>query len=139
MKDLKYLNWKDTVYTFPKNGYVYCDTIVYINNNTAYSIITLGDNEKICQHYYILLVNYKDGYLIDYCYLRMDCDADLSIDQYSDYDHEFVSKDSILLKEIIITQKKEKEPDNLKNVEKMETIVLALIVIKPEGIFRFSK
>jgi hypothetical protein len=119
--NIRELNIIDTVYSHGSKGDVYCDTTVQLSNDIFYSIISMPDTFGVCSYYFILTIDEKRKKAIASEFLESACDIDFSADSYQLYDHYVVSKDSILLRETTIYQKKNKPSNNEEeNIERKE-------------------
>jgi len=85
----------------------YTDTIVQLNKNIFYCILSLPDHDGICSHSFIIIVDEKNK-KINSKYLQADCDIDYSVDSYELYSHRIVTSDTILLTKTTIFQKKKR-------------------------------
>lgn len=131
--NIRELNIVDTVYSYGSKGDVYCDTTVQLSNDIFYSIVSLSDTFGVCSYYFILTIDEKRKKAIASEFLEPACDIDFSADNYRLYDHYVISKDSILLRETTIYQKKNRPSnDEDENIERKE-IKDQYIFIKPTG------
>jgi len=138
--NIRELNIVDTVYSYGSKGEVYCDTTVHLTNNIFYSIISLSDTLGICSHYFVLTINVNKKKAIASQYLGPACDIDFSVGSYQLYDHIIVSKDSILLRETTIYQKKNRTSMNEnENIERKETKDKYLLINQAGEIITLNK
>ncbi len=131
--NIRELNIVDTVYSYGSKGDVNCDTTVQLSNEIFYSIISMPDTLGVCTYFFIVTIDEKRKKAIASEILEPACDIDFSADSYQLYDHYIVSKDSILLRETTIYQKKNKTSNNEEeNIERKE-INDQILFIKQTG------
>lgn len=119
--NIRELNIVDTVYSYGSKGDVYCDTTVQLTNAIFYSIISLPDTFGVCSYYFVLTMDEQKKSAIASKLIEPACDIDFSADSYRLYDYFVISKDSILLRETTIYQKKNRtSTDEEENIDHKE-------------------